>query len=164
MVKLLLSIKAELENVTDLAPASDDFDYHFKVKCNSCHETHEKFVTMSKSDGTKARSGKGTEADFVWRCDFCKRESSASFEPNTTPLPYKAEANGDFSPLLTLDCRGLEFVGFRHTESAWKCVGVESGTPFPEVDLSDDYWSDYDEKASQAVSVSGFESKWSRAP
>ena len=29
--KLLLSIKAELENVTDLMPADDDFDWFFKV-------------------------------------------------------------------------------------------------------------------------------------
>lgn len=29
--KLQLSIKAELENVTDLAPASDDFDWFFQV-------------------------------------------------------------------------------------------------------------------------------------
>jgi len=29
--RLLLSIKAELENVTDLVPASDAFEYFFKV-------------------------------------------------------------------------------------------------------------------------------------
>jgi hypothetical protein len=29
--KLQLSIKAELENVTDLVPASDDFEWFFKV-------------------------------------------------------------------------------------------------------------------------------------
>jgi len=31
MVKLKLSIKADLENVTNLVPASDDFEYFFKV-------------------------------------------------------------------------------------------------------------------------------------
>lgn len=31
MQKLRLSIKAELENVTDLVPASDDFEWFFKV-------------------------------------------------------------------------------------------------------------------------------------
>lgn len=30
--RLLLSIKAELENVTDLAPASDGFEYFFEVR------------------------------------------------------------------------------------------------------------------------------------
>jgi len=31
MVHLKLSIKAELENVSDLVPASDDFEYFFQV-------------------------------------------------------------------------------------------------------------------------------------
>lgn len=31
MVKLMLSLKADLENVTDLAPADANFDYFFKV-------------------------------------------------------------------------------------------------------------------------------------
>ncbi len=39
-----------------------------------------------------------------------KRESSAKFEA-TKPLPYTDE-NGQFAPLLTIECRGLEFVDF----------------------------------------------------
>ncbi len=31
MVRLLLSIKADLENVTDLEPVSSNFEYFFKV-------------------------------------------------------------------------------------------------------------------------------------
>jgi len=31
MVRLMLKIKAELENVTDLQPATEDFDYFFQV-------------------------------------------------------------------------------------------------------------------------------------
>lgn len=31
MKRLLLSIKAELENVTNLVPASDSFEYFFQV-------------------------------------------------------------------------------------------------------------------------------------
>lgn len=31
MVKLLLSLKADLENVTDLAPSSDSFEFFFQV-------------------------------------------------------------------------------------------------------------------------------------
>ena len=28
----------------------------------------------------------------------------------------------------------------------WKCVGADSGTVFPEVDLDEGEWVDYDEK------------------
>lgn len=31
MVKLMLSLKADLENVTDFQPASDSFEYFFQV-------------------------------------------------------------------------------------------------------------------------------------
>jgi hypothetical protein len=56
-----------------------------------------------------------------------------------------------------------------------------SGNPFPEVDLSEKEWNDYDEKVRRSSSlrggrqpffpqaalptgISGFESKWDRAP
>ena len=64
----------------------------------------------------------------------------------------------------------------------WKCVGAESGTVFPDVDLEEGEWVDYDEKvttflsmmyaivfnahdvqAALPVGVSNIESKWARA-
>lgn len=72
MVKLKLSVRADLENVTNLVPASDEFEYFFKVfhpmnicgppgslevisiydiwkvKCNSCHEDHPKLVSLNR--------------------------------------------------------------------------------------------------------------------
>ena len=33
--RLMLEIKAELENVTDLAPASDTYEYFFQVRLRS---------------------------------------------------------------------------------------------------------------------------------
>lgn len=39
-----------------------------------------------------------------------KRESSAKFETSAI-TPYIAE-NGQYGPLLVLECRGLEFTGF----------------------------------------------------
>lgn len=56
--------------------------------------------------------GKGSTAHFVWRCGTCKRESSAKFDKSFAPKPYTAEANGQFAPLVVIECRGLEFVGF----------------------------------------------------
>jgi hypothetical protein len=63
---------------------------------------------------------------------------------------------------VTIECRGLEFVAFdpsvrspqicnwnTHTifpQGTWKCIGTNSGTVFPEVQLEEGEWSDYDEK------------------
>jgi len=162
MVRLLLSIKAELENVTDLVPASDSFEYFFQVKCNNCHEVHPKFVSVNRLEEREVSGGKGSTAHFVWRCGMCKRESSAKFEKASPPQPYTADANGQLAPLVVIECRGLEFVGF-DPSGIWKCVGVDSGTLFREVDLSEGEWVDYDEKAALPVGVSAIESQWSRA-
>ncbi|VDB99708.1 unnamed protein product [Peniophora sp. CBMAI 1063] len=162
MVRLLLSIKAELENITDLLPGSDNFEYFFQVKCSSCNETHSKLVSMNRVEEHVASLGKGTSAHFVWKCSFCKRESTAKFEEKNPPKAYSADANGQFAPFLILDCRGLEFIDF-DPRGIWTAKGSESGTPFTEVDLSDGEWVDYDEKAALPVGVSQVESKWTRA-
>ncbi|KAI5123628.1 hypothetical protein M0805_003442 [Coniferiporia weirii] len=164
MVKLQLSIKADLENVTDLTPAADRFEFFFKVKCNSCNEIHPNYVSVNRLEEREMSTGRGT-AHLVLRCQFCKRESSAKFETfgaNVSVRPYSADSNGQFSPLVVLDCRGLEFIGF-DPQGIWKCKGVESGTIFSEVDLSEHEWTDYDEKAAQPVGIMDIESEWSRA-
>jgi hypothetical protein len=35
----------------------------------------------------------------------------------------------------------------------WKAVGVDSGTKFASIDLTEGDWYDYDEKASEEVSI-----------
>ncbi|KAJ7357277.1 hypothetical protein DFH08DRAFT_851518 [Mycena albidolilacea] len=159
MVRLLLSIKAELENVTGLEPL-DDFEYFFKVKCNSCHETHPKAVSLNRQDTYEVSGGKGSTASFVWRCGECKRESSAKFEDAYGVKPYTDE-NGQFAPLLVVECRGLEFIDFQ-PRGIWKCKGMK-GTVFGDVDLESGEWNDYDEKAALPVGVSEVEGQWTRA-
>ncbi|KAG1864295.1 DUF866-domain-containing protein [Suillus subalutaceus] len=158
MVFLKLEIKAELENVTDLAPAGDDFEYSFKVVCNSCHEEHKKFVTMKRSETRNISNSRGS-AHLVWRCGNCKKESSASFvaEPSK---PYSAESNGQFATLLKMECRGLEFTDFAPGDGHAR---EKTGTSFSDVELEDDDWVDYDEKAKVDVRISDIESRWTRA-
>ncbi|KAJ6575020.1 hypothetical protein B0H19DRAFT_1126819 [Mycena capillaripes] len=159
MVRLLLSIKAELENVNSLEPV-DDFDFFFKVKCNSCHETHPKLVSLNRHETFDLSGSKGNTANFVWRCGECKRESSAKFEESSPIKPYSVE-NANWGPLLVIECRGLEFIDFE-PRGMWKCKGMK-GTVFSEVDLSEPEWTDYDEKAALPVGVSEFGSQWTRA-
>ncbi|KAJ8584697.1 DUF866-domain-containing protein [Rhizopogon salebrosus TDB-379] len=159
MVFLKLEIKAELENVTDFAPSSDDFEFFFKVICNSCHEEHPKYVSVNRLE-TRDLSGSRGSANLVWRCGHCKRESSASFSAEP-PKPYSAELNGQFAALLTMECRGLEFADF-DPRGQWACKG-ETGTVFPDVVLEDNEWIDYDEKAKTDVRISNIESRWRRA-
>jgi len=162
MVKLMLSLKADLENVTDLQPASDSFEYFFQVECSSCHEKHPKLVGLNRVEEHEISGAKNATAHFVWRCGFCKRESSAKFEPSFKLKPYSSEKSGQFQPLLVLDCRGLEFTGF-DPRGNWKCVGQDSGTVFDDVELEEREWTDYDEKSSLPVGIMDVEGQWSKA-
>jgi len=149
-----------MENVTNLVPESDDFEYHFQVKCNSCNEVHPKVVSLNRKEEREVTAGKGSKANFVWRCGLCRRESSAKFDA-PPPQPYSAE-NGQLAPLLTIECRGLEFIGFE-PRGTWKCTGTDSGTQFPDIDLTEGEWVDYDEKAALPVGISNFGCNWTRA-
>ncbi|KIY50554.1 DUF866-domain-containing protein [Fistulina hepatica ATCC 64428] len=183
MVRLALYIKAELTNVVDLQPASDDFEYSFKVQCTKCRAVHPNWVTLNHKvsatpphalplglfltggsypqDKYEVSGGKNSTAHFVWRCHECKCESSAKFE--TSPVTPYSDENVQFAPLLIIECRGLEFTDF-DPSGIWKCSGT-SGTSFT-VDLEDrtfrseGVWSDYDEKAAVPVGISEFASEW----
>ena len=63
-------------------------------------------------------SGSRGEANFVWRCKNCKRESSASIK--AAPTAFSAdtgEASGSRKEkaqrIVEFDCRGLEFTEFK---------------------------------------------------
>ncbi|SCV72382.1 BQ2448_3919 [Microbotryum intermedium] len=192
MVKLRVSIKATLENCTDLQDSilTVDLKSHvlitsqFRVQCGSCREEHPNWIGI---DATESReiSGSRGEANFVWRCTMCKREHTISKFPSTFRRSDIRQA-GDFDPsfnrskafytldqsesqkfgtIAVLECRGCEIIKF-DPKGIWHCKGVESGTLFDEVELgldNPDGWNDYDEKASEPVGVSEFESKIERA-
>ncbi|KAH9982563.1 DUF866-domain-containing protein, partial [Lactifluus volemus] len=160
--RLLLSIKANLENVTNLVPASVDFEYFFGVKCTSCNEfTQRSYPLTASCEEHHVSTGKDNTAHFVWRCGLCKRESSAKFEASSPPQPY-SNANSQFAPFLIIDCRGLEFISF-DPRGIWKCEGLDSRALFTEVEFDGGEWVDYDEKAKMPVGISEIESQWSRA-
>ena len=78
--------------------------------------------------------------------------------------------------MIVIDCRGLEFIEFKpevrylslsHTatengtencQGEFKAVGAETGTKFSGIDLSEGEWYEYDEKASEEVSITNV--KW----
>ncbi|KIJ68543.1 hypothetical protein HYDPIDRAFT_82335, partial [Hydnomerulius pinastri MD-312] len=160
--RLKLEIKAELVNVTDLRPASENFDYFFKVSCTSCREVHPKLVSLNRIKEREVSGGKHGTAHLVWRCGNCKRENSAKFDTTLSVRPYTSDHSENFSEILVVDCRGLEFIDFDPARM-WQCKGADTNTVFSEVEFIDGEWVDYDEKAALPVQISFMESKWSRA-
>ncbi|KAI9258519.1 hypothetical protein BY458DRAFT_557984 [Sporodiniella umbellata] len=157
MVKLGLYIKADLENITDLIP-TEDYEWHFKVECTSCHEIDQNWISFNSQDEYSMNNSRGT-ANLVMRCKFCKREGSAHFEPSFTIRKYSATKNREFQVIAHFDCRGIELVQFQPRES-WMAKGLESETPFVEIDLSEGEWAEYDEKSGEPVGISNISSEF----
>ncbi|KAI1258524.1 hypothetical protein F5Y18DRAFT_413284 [Xylariaceae sp. FL1019] len=147
-----LTLVAELNGVTNLRPRDSPdapFWYTFVVQCTSCRETHSNPVAVSQFE-TNEMSGSRGEANFVWKCKNCKRESSASIKAG--PKAYEQGEPPRQQTILEFDCRGLEFTSFS-PEGEWVADGLESGTKFEGIELTDGEWFDYDEKANHEVSI-----------
>lgn len=162
MVKLALFLRATLAGVTSLAPHRDDADqdeyyYAFLVQCSSCREVRPKYVSVSRHERSDLSGSRG-DANFVWKCKNCGRESSANLDE--TVRPYTTDDSGKKVPIVTFETRGCEFVAFR-ADGEWKCLGSEGKkkTPFDSVDLSEGEWYDYDDSAGAEVSITDVE--WS---
>lgn len=84
-----------------------------------------------------------------------QRESSATIKSG--PTPYVISSPPKPQNILMFECRGCEFTEFK-PEGDWLATGEESGTKFLAIDLSEEEWFEYDEKAGQEVSVK--EVKW----
>ncbi|OAA65449.1 hypothetical protein SPI_02236 [Niveomyces insectorum RCEF 264] len=100
-------------------------------------------------------SGSRGEANFVWKCKNCKRESSASIKAAAKPYEHAEPAKPQ--SIIEFDCRGLEFTEFK-PEGEWLADGLESSTKFAGIDLTEGDWFDYDEKTGEEVSITG--QKW----
>ncbi|MBW0500799.1 hypothetical protein O181_040514 [Austropuccinia psidii MF-1] len=166
MVKFNLNFKAELNQLDNLRlsnPSSHQF--FFKVKCNTCHEIHSNWVALCR-DQEYPISGSRGNANFVWKCQFCKREASVSFtDVQLKAFPSYTESHSSqnkFSELCTIDCRGCEFIEF-DPRGQWTCQGLDSQTEFKEIEFEDGEWHDYDEKAGLPVSITNIETKIDRA-
>ncbi|KAI0469349.1 hypothetical protein F4859DRAFT_487862 [Xylaria cf. heliscus] len=147
-----LTLTAELNGVTNLRPKDTEatpFWYTFTVQCTSCRETHSNAVSVSRFE-TNEMSGSRGEANFVWKCKNCKRESSASIK--IAPKSYEHSEPPKQQTVIEFDCRGLEFTAFS-PEGEWLAEGTESGTKFEGIELLEGEWFDYDEKANDEVSI-----------
>lgn len=99
--------------MTDLKPtdtAESPYFYTFKVQCTSCRETHPNLVSISRHEMNDLSGSRG-EANFVWKCRNCKRESSATIKG--APFTYDISSPARSKNIIEIDTRGLEFTEFK---------------------------------------------------
>lgn len=152
-----LMLKATLEGLDSLKPtdtAQTPFEYTFEIECTSCREKHDKEITINRFEQHEISGSRG-EANFVFRCKYCKRESTISIE--RTKQDYTLEADGAPVALLQMEARGVDFVSFI-PQGNFEAIGShKSKTPFNEIDLSEGEFYDYDDNAGNEVSITEIE-------
>ncbi|KAJ3306864.1 hypothetical protein HDV03_003901 [Kappamyces sp. JEL0829] len=152
MPKFLLQWKLEVQNVTDIQPSSEDFDWTFKLQCTKCHE-NDGPVTFKSTDVVEQSNSRG-HANLVMTCKFCKSQGTLDVLWKTMQ-PYSDEKSGQMQPLVVIEGRGWEPLEFQPADGIFKCRGSDSGTEFADVNLSED-WAEYDEKAGGSVEIMEF--------
>ncbi|KAH6676131.1 DUF866 domain-containing protein [Plectosphaerella plurivora] len=147
-----LYLTADLQGVTNLRPVdteAESFWYTFKVQCTSCREVHPNTIAVNRFEQNEMSGSRG-EANFVWKCKNCKRESTANIK--AAPTAYERQEPAKRQKIIEFDCRGLEFVEFL-PEGQFLADGAETTTKFTGVELTDGEWYDYDDKAGEEVSI-----------
>ncbi|EFX81886.1 hypothetical protein DAPPUDRAFT_210830 [Daphnia pulex] len=159
MVKIGLKVRARLDNVTNLRSDGEDFRWYLKVKCGSCNEVSDKWIYITQSESNDVKGGRGT-ANLVFKCKLCYRENNMDIIPESR-TSYNDEDQGKFKTIVKFDCRGMEPTDFS-PRNGWLVEGLESGTKFSDVDLSDKEWVEYDEKAKNEVGIYEIEHQFAR--
>ncbi|RKP13496.1 hypothetical protein BJ684DRAFT_16107 [Piptocephalis cylindrospora] len=146
-----------MEGLTDLTLAEGEV-IHLRVECTNCHLAPEGTMTLDPTEEIALNGSRGS-AHLVFRCKDCRHENSATLVGGINR--YLDAQAGSWAPMIELDCRGLEPVGFKPI-GTWIAKGADSGTSFTEIDLEEGEWMDYDEKTGEAVSALEFQSKVER--
>ncbi|CAI8013780.1 UPF0587 protein v1g245604 [Geodia barretti] len=126
-----------------------------KLRCANCGETTQKWIYATTLELKDVKGGRG-KAHLVVKCKLCGRENNLQILEDLI-RPYSESEK--FQTIVVFECRGLEPVEF-DPRGGWTAVGVDSGTKFLDVDLSQKEWSDYDERAQQPVSILDISSRF----
>jgi len=176
MVLFLLYIKAELENVESVA-LQMDANLCLSVRNPlSDYETREKVVVnasqwMEPADGESSRE---PPHHFALKWEGAKKASvmtvldaagiKAALKKKKkveAPRNYLADDSGSWSPIMAVECRGLEPYAFLPMGNNDFVVTSTGGKVFTEdIELGEGDWADYDDENDEPVSMSEIEFKW----
>eukprot|EP00052_Salpingoeca_macrocollata_P011591 m.89452 g.89452 ORF g.89452 m.89452 type:complete len:188 (+) comp18122_c0_seq1:1249-1812(+) len=147
MGKFALQIKASMDNVQSLEPTGESFQWFIKVKCNNCQEESPAFVYLSQDEEVELPTGHGN-ANLIIKCKLCSRVNSVDIVPKSVRAYETSDA---FSSVVDFEARGVDPVAFS-PQAGWT-VTCPSGTKFTDVDLTEQEWTEFDEKSAEPVSI-----------
>lgn len=150
-----VSMKCQVENITNIKVPSEDFDYNIKVRCLGCNEVSNKWQVVSSSELVSLPGSRG-EAHYVAKCKLCSKVNSLNVI-TSSQRPYTADDVPQFKEIVAFECRGLAIEAFRFGDG-WCCESSESKKKFEDFCLDEDF-CDYDDEANCPVGISEIETK-----
>eukprot|EP01132_Coremiostelium_polycephalum_P005263 gene5263-6553_t len=103
MVKQSFSIKAELEEITNIIP-QDSKIWFAKLKCSSCGEKSQNAVALDPNNHIEYIK---STVNLLIKCKLCNRENSVIVEPLTNATDRTIESEEWFE-VVKFECRGVE--------------------------------------------------------
>ncbi|TGZ64821.1 hypothetical protein CRM22_006191 [Opisthorchis felineus] len=155
--KLGLQLKCDLDNVTNLRASGDDFRWYVQAKCTNCGQEFPDFIYVCPAERVALKDSRG-DANLIIRCKFCNRVGNVDIVSGSDAA-YNAEDSGQFKTILVFECRGVELIAFS-PRVGWSANGLDSGTSFVDISLSDKNWCDYDDKGDCEVNIFNVESRF----
>lgn len=137
----------------------EEFRWYIKVTCGTCNEQSDKWIYISQTESVSVKGGRGS-ANLVLKCKLCSRENNMDIIADSI-APYNEGDQEKFKTIVKFDCRGMEPSDFS-PRNGWAVEGLESGTKFPDIDLTEKEWADYDEKEKTTVGIYEIEHQFCR--
>ncbi|XP_069686945.1 UPF0587 protein CG4646 isoform X2 [Periplaneta americana] len=157
--KIGLQIRATLECIDKIYTNQPEFCWYLKLKCTACGEASDKWHDVSLSEIFEDRTGHAN-VHYAAKCKLCVKENNLSILEDTIQ-PYTKADHEKFKTIVVFDCRGVELVDCEFRDG-WSAVAEDSGHVFPEVDLSEKEWVEWDEKTKQSVGIYSIEHQFVR--
>lgn len=151
MVVMSLKICTQMENVTDLALASDAEAIWVKVKCSRCKATSQSAMPIRATEVTPIMNGRSL-TNMVYRCLACGR--IGHIKQLDADGVYTINDSGEFRTFARFEVHGLVPVAWEFESSHFQCRSTCSRLKFNDVDFQEDRcWADYDEYARASVGI-----------
>mmetsp|Transcript_683 Transcript_683/g.829 ORF Transcript_683/g.829 Transcript_683/m.829 type:complete len:158 (+) Transcript_683:170-643(+) len=156
MVKYLLKVKAELENIESFRMPQS---WQLTVQ-QSAGDERKGPIFVSTDEEHEISGSRGT-ANFVLKWPGTKNQSYMNIVQDKAVKDCISGDDQDFVPVVCFECRGIDPVEW-HTGPGFSFKALESGTEFTDIDLTGGDWYDYDEAGAQSVGLSSIEYRFER--
>ncbi|CAD6193652.1 unnamed protein product [Caenorhabditis auriculariae] len=135
-----------------------NIQWELKLKCSSCGDVPDRWRYVVANESEPIPGSRG-EANYIEKCKGCGHLNTLSILEDCFK-PYVEDKNESWQPVMIMDSRGFEPVGFGQA-SNWIADTNDSSSTFNEISFSSsEDWADYDSQTNEPVSIENFESRF----